>query len=52
MVAEGVENQEQAYLLKNLQCDTMQGYFFSYPLPVNEATKFIQSVANEGIFLP
>lgn len=52
VVAEGVENQEQAYLLKNLQCDTMQGYFFSYPLPVNEATKFIQSVANEGIFLP
>ncbi|WP_330202361.1 EAL domain-containing protein [Cyanobacterium sp. DS4] len=52
VVAEGVENQEQAYLLKNLQCDTMQGYFFSYPLPVDDATKFIQSVANEGIFLP
>lgn len=51
VVAEGIESKEQAKLLRDLQCEVMQGYFFSRPLPVNDATKFIQSVINKGIYL-
>lgn len=32
VIAEGVENEEQAKLLKSLQCSEMQGFFFSRPL--------------------
>jgi PAS domain S-box-containing protein/diguanylate cyclase (GGDEF)-like protein len=34
VVAEGVETEEQASLLRLLNCDEMQGYLFSKPLPV------------------
>ncbi len=33
VVAEGVETQEQSRLLRVLNCDEMQGYLFSKPLP-------------------
>jgi diguanylate cyclase (GGDEF)-like protein/PAS domain S-box-containing protein len=33
VVAEGVETEEQARLLRLLNCDEMQGYLFSKPLP-------------------
>jgi diguanylate cyclase (GGDEF)-like protein/PAS domain S-box-containing protein len=33
VVAEGVETEEQAQLLRGLNCDEMQGYLFSKPLP-------------------
>lgn len=34
VVAEGVETQEQAYMLGLLKCDVMQGYLFGKPAPV------------------
>lgn len=34
VVAEGVENEEQANLLRLLKCDEFQGYLFSRPVPV------------------
>jgi len=34
VVAEGVESDEQANMLRLLGCDQMQGYLFSKPLPV------------------
>ena len=43
VVAEGVETQEQLDLLKALQCEVVQGYFFSRPLPVNESTLALQT---------
>lgn len=33
VIAEGVETEEQANLLKNYNCDMFQGYLFSRPLP-------------------
>jgi diguanylate cyclase (GGDEF)-like protein len=33
VVAEGVETEEQAKILRLLRCDEMQGYLFSKPLP-------------------
>lgn len=33
VVAEGVENESQAELLRLLRCDQMQGYLFSRPVP-------------------
>ena len=35
-VAEGVESEEQAELLRLLLCDEMQGYLFSPPLPLDK----------------
>lgn len=42
VVAEGVETEDQLNLLRDLKCEQMQGYFFSKPLKVSEATLFLQ----------
>ena len=42
VVAEGVETQEQMSLLRNLSCQSGQGYFFSKPMTVAEAEKVIE----------
>ena len=41
VVAEGVETQEQLDLLRNLNCQQMQGFWFSRPLEASEARKFL-----------
>ncbi|WMM27020.1 EAL domain-containing protein [Tissierella sp. MB52-C2] len=33
VTAEGVENEEQLNLLREMKCDTAQGYYFSKPVP-------------------
>lgn len=40
-VAEGVEEPGQASRLRAIQCDMLQGYVFSRPLPVNEFEKLL-----------
>lgn len=40
-IAEGVETQEQVTLLSKLGCESVQGYFFSRPLPSSEAGALI-----------
>jgi diguanylate cyclase (GGDEF)-like protein/PAS domain S-box-containing protein len=42
VVAEGVETQEQMSLLRNLSCQSGQGYFFSRPMTVEEAEKVLE----------
>lgn len=41
VVAEGTEDISQIDLLKSSGCDYAQGYYFSKPLPADEAGKFI-----------
>ena len=41
VVAEGVDNQKQVDLLKKFKCDTIQGFFYSKPLPRNEFERFL-----------
>ncbi len=41
VVAEGVESEEQVNFLAEEQCDIVQGYYFSRPLPKNQLIAFI-----------
>lgn len=43
VIAEGVETQEQLQFLKDLECDQMQGFLFSRPLPPEDITKLLAS---------
>ncbi|MBQ6961015.1 MAG: EAL domain-containing protein [Clostridia bacterium] len=42
VVAEGVETENQLRLLKAADCDLVQGYYFSRPLPPEEFEKLIE----------
>ncbi|GAX39080.1 diguanylate cyclase/phosphodiesterase [Tolypothrix sp. NIES-4075] len=42
VVAEGVETEEQRNLLGILECELMQGYFFSRPVLAEDATKLLR----------
>jgi diguanylate cyclase (GGDEF)-like protein/PAS domain S-box-containing protein len=53
VVAEGVETEEQANILRLLRCEEMQGYLFSRPLPNDALVSMLQaklpgSVSLEG----
>ncbi|MBE9221664.1 EAL domain-containing protein [Cyanobacterium stanieri LEGE 03274] len=41
VVAEGIENAQQLKLLRDLNCTTMQGYYFGKPMNAKEATCFL-----------
>jgi diguanylate cyclase (GGDEF)-like protein/PAS domain S-box-containing protein len=43
VVAEGVETEDQARILRLLRCDEMQGYLFSKPLPAEQLLPLLQS---------
>ena len=42
VVAEGVDAEEQAKMLRLLRCDQMQGYLFSRPVPFDEITALLK----------
>ncbi|MGH1460873.1 MAG: EAL domain-containing protein [Neptuniibacter sp.] len=46
VVGEGVETQEQLAYLKMQECDEIQGYYFSRPLPANVFKDFYNQAAN------
>ena len=45
VVAEGVETEEQAKILRLLRCDEIQGYLISKPLPFQDMTEFLKKNA-------
>jgi len=46
VVAEGVDEEEQAKMLQLLHCEEMQGYLFSKPLPFDEMTALFKQDSN------
>jgi EAL domain-containing protein (putative c-di-GMP-specific phosphodiesterase class I) len=40
-IAEGVENEKQYELLKEIGCDIAQGYLFAKPMPMEQAIRYI-----------
>jgi EAL domain-containing protein (putative c-di-GMP-specific phosphodiesterase class I) len=42
-IAEGVETAAQLALLGQLDCDAIQGYYLSRPLPADELLRFLRS---------
>jgi PAS domain S-box-containing protein/diguanylate cyclase (GGDEF)-like protein len=42
VVAEGVDSEDQAKMLRLLRCDEMQGYLFSRPVPFDQMTALLQ----------
>jgi diguanylate cyclase (GGDEF)-like protein len=46
VTAEGVENREQVVFLQELNCDSIQGFYFSKPLPMEEFSQKIMNVSN------
>ena len=43
IVVEGVETEEMLKLFSELECEYIQGYYFSKPIPREEFVKFIQA---------
>ena len=43
IIAEGIENQEQAELLAKGGCDFGQGYFYSKPLPADQFEELLKA---------
>jgi diguanylate cyclase (GGDEF)-like protein len=43
VVAEGVEDETQAHVLRSMRCNVMQGYLVSQPLPADEMMRFLAS---------
>jgi len=44
LIAEGVETEKQVQFLKNLECDEVQGFLYSKPLPTAEFYKWMETV--------
>jgi EAL domain-containing protein (putative c-di-GMP-specific phosphodiesterase class I) len=42
-IVEGMETEVQVRVLRGLGCNTMQGYFFSKPMPAAEVLGFLAS---------
>jgi len=42
LIAEGVENADQIPFLQSIKCEYVQGYYYSYPLDSESATKFLE----------
>lgn len=50
IVAEGVETEEQLALLKEMECETVQGFYFTHPLSTHEYKEWCTSFLNNPTF--
>jgi len=48
VIAEGVETKEQLEFLRNLDCDTIQGYYFSAPMPYAKCLAYFKDLSAKG----
>jgi EAL domain-containing protein (putative c-di-GMP-specific phosphodiesterase class I) len=44
VIAECVETQAQVDILNKMQCDSIQGYFFSKPLAANDFSEYLRNI--------
>jgi diguanylate cyclase (GGDEF)-like protein/PAS domain S-box-containing protein len=52
VIAEGVETEEQLTFLRNLQCDEVQGYFYSMPLSADDIEEKYKFLSSKGVVYP
>ena len=48
VVAEGVDAEDQARVLRLLRCDEMQGFLFSKPVPFDALTALLRNAGSEA----
>lgn len=48
IVVEGVETQEMVDVLDELNCDYLQGYFYSKPIPADQIINYLKDAKNKG----
>jgi EAL domain-containing protein (putative c-di-GMP-specific phosphodiesterase class I) len=41
VVCEGVERKEQVEFLREIECDIIQGYYYSKPMPMADYEKYL-----------
>jgi EAL domain-containing protein (putative c-di-GMP-specific phosphodiesterase class I) len=51
VIAEGIENEDQLKLLRLVQCEFVQGFLISRPLPAEEFTALLETLGPERRFL-
>jgi len=52
VVAEGIENDEQLALLRLVQCEFIQGYLISKPIPPSEVTELFLAAGTNALQFP
>ena len=42
VIAEGVENEQQLFMLRSQKCDSVQGFYFAQPMPPEEFETYLK----------
>jgi len=42
VIAEGVENEQQLFMLRSQKCDSVQGFYFAQPMPSSEFEEYLK----------
>ena len=43
IIAEGIETEQEASIIRDLGCEECQGFWFARPMPLEDAIKFVQN---------